>query len=67
MDIPLQEVHGPAFGDLLVFSWGGTYGACVTAVERCQARGAVRGSCPPALLESLPANLGDLLEQYDKC
>ena len=31
-DIPLQEVDGPQAGDLLVLSWGGTYGACATAV-----------------------------------
>src|SRR5207253_8953539 len=33
--IGLQEIEGPATGDLLVLSWGGTYGACKTAVETC--------------------------------
>src|SRR6478752_1439121 len=33
--IPLQEIEGPATGDLVVLSWGGTYGACKTAVETC--------------------------------
>ena len=34
--IPEQEVFGEASGDVLVVSWGGTYGACHTAVQRCQ-------------------------------
>src|SRR5207247_1496948 len=36
---PLQTVYGPASGDLLVLSWGGTFGACMTAVERCRHEG----------------------------
>jgi 2-oxoglutarate ferredoxin oxidoreductase subunit alpha len=34
-----QVVNGPTNGDLLVLSWGGTFGACATAVQQCQARG----------------------------
>ena len=30
------QVNGNTSGELLVLSWGGTYGACTTAVERCQ-------------------------------
>src|SRR5947209_8109346 len=33
--IPLQEVEGPAKGKALVISWGGTYGAVRSAVQRC--------------------------------
>ena len=32
--IPEQDVLGESSGDLLVVSWGGTYGACHTAVRR---------------------------------
>src|SRR5262249_10539487 len=39
LEIGPQEVFGPATGDLLVLSWGGTYGACHTAVETCQSQG----------------------------
>ena len=42
-DIPPQEVVGPEQGDLLVVSWGGTYGACLTAVQQAQAGGARDG------------------------
>jgi 2-oxoglutarate/2-oxoacid ferredoxin oxidoreductase subunit alpha len=63
-DIPLQEVHGPASGDLLVLSWGGTYGACATAVERCQQDGLSVAHAHLRYLNPFPANLGDLLEQY---
>jgi 2-oxoglutarate/2-oxoacid ferredoxin oxidoreductase subunit alpha len=63
-DIPLQEVHGPGSGDLLVLSWGGTYGACATAVERCQQDGFSVAHAHLRYLNPFPANLGDLLEQY---
>src|SRR5690606_13001789 len=39
LQIPEQEVEGPAKGDVLVLSWGGTYGACKTAVEMCLEEG----------------------------
>ncbi|HAY78219.1 MAG TPA: 2-oxoglutarate ferredoxin oxidoreductase subunit alpha, partial [Planctomycetaceae bacterium] len=39
LDIPEQEVTGAESGDLLVLSWGGTYGACFSATERCYAEG----------------------------
>ena len=35
-DIPPQAVDGPARGKVLVLSWGGTYGACATAVRDVQ-------------------------------
>ncbi|MCL4207090.1 MAG: 2-oxoacid:acceptor oxidoreductase subunit alpha [Pirellulaceae bacterium] len=63
-DIPLQEVRGPASGDLLVLSWGGTYGACATAVERCQQDGLSVAHAHLRYLNPFPANLGHLLEQY---
>ncbi len=38
-NIPLQEVEGSMSGDLLVVSWGGTYGATHTAVKELQEQG----------------------------
>ena len=32
--IPEAEVYGEANGELLILSWGGTYGACRAAVEK---------------------------------
>lgn len=34
-DIPRQQVHGRGQGEVLVLSWGGTFGACATAIEHC--------------------------------
>lgn len=63
-DVPPQSVTGPDEGDLLVLSWGGTYGSCYTAVRSCQQAGKsvahahLRWVCP------FPRNLGDLLSRY---
>lgn len=64
--IPQQEVLGPSSGDLLVVSWGGTYGACKTAVERCQADGLSVAHAHLRWLNPFPSNLGDLLRSYKK-
>nr|MCU0872608.1 2-oxoacid:acceptor oxidoreductase subunit alpha [Pirellulaceae bacterium] len=66
LDIPLQEVQGPAAGDLLVLSWGGTYGACVTGVQQCQAEGLSVAHAHLRYLNPFPANLGEILANYDK-
>lgn len=63
-DIPLQTVDGPATGDLLVVSWGGTYGACATAVHKVQQRGGSVAHCHLRHINPLPKNLGDLLKNY---
>jgi 2-oxoglutarate/2-oxoacid ferredoxin oxidoreductase subunit alpha len=64
--IPLQEVKGPTSGDLLVVSWGGTYGACATAVDRAQAAGKAVAHAHLRYLNPFPKNLGDLLKSYKK-
>jgi 2-oxoglutarate ferredoxin oxidoreductase subunit alpha len=66
LDIPLQEVQGPPAGDLLVLSWGGTYGACVTAVQQCQDEGLSVAHTHLRYLNPFPANLGEILANYDK-
>ena len=65
-DIPHQTVLGPGEGRLLVLSWGGTYGACVTAVTEAQDRGASVAHAHLRYLNPLPANLGDLLARYER-
>ena len=65
-DIPVQEVQGPSKGKLLVLSWGGTYGACTTAVRRCQADGLSVSHAHLRYLNPFPRNLGELLEAYDE-
>jgi 2-oxoglutarate ferredoxin oxidoreductase subunit alpha len=49
----------------LVLSWGGTYGACVTAVERCQSQGLSVAHAHLRYLVPFPANLGELLDRYE--
>ena len=66
LDIPLQEVVGPAGGDLLVLSWGGTYGACLTAVQQCQDAGLSVAHAHLRYMNPFPANLGEVLGSYDR-
>jgi len=65
-DIPLQELDGPERGDLLVLSWGGTYGACATAVHNAQADGLSVSHCHLRYLYPFPRNLSDILGQFGK-
>lgn len=65
-DIPEQAVVGPENGDLLVISWGGTFGACTTAVERCQREGLSVAHAHLRYLNPFPRNLGDLLSRYQQ-
>jgi 2-oxoglutarate/2-oxoacid ferredoxin oxidoreductase subunit alpha len=64
--IPEQTVLGPADGDLLVVSWGGTYGAVRAAVERCQRHGKSVAHAHLRYLNPFPRNLGELLRRYRK-
>ncbi|HUQ72094.1 MAG TPA: 2-oxoacid:acceptor oxidoreductase subunit alpha, partial [Planctomycetaceae bacterium] len=64
--IPEQTVAGPQEGDLLVVSWGGTYGAVRAATERCQHRGQSVAHCHLRYLNPFPRNLGDILKRYRK-
>jgi 2-oxoglutarate ferredoxin oxidoreductase subunit alpha len=63
-DVPPQTVTGPETGDLLVLSWGGTYGACATAAEHCRRNGQSVAHAHLRYLNPFPANLGDLLSSY---
>ena len=56
-DIPLQELDGADSGDLLVLSWGGTYGACATAVHQAQKAGKKVSHCHLRYLNPFPRNL----------
>jgi 2-oxoglutarate ferredoxin oxidoreductase subunit alpha len=65
-DIPPQTVDGPESGDLVVVSWGGTYGACATAVHNAQQSGKTVAHCHLRYINPLPKNLGDILRSYKK-
>jgi len=66
LEIPLQQVDGPEAGDLLVLSWGGTYGACRTATEACREDGLKVAHCHLRWLNPFPRNLGDILKKYKR-
>jgi 2-oxoglutarate ferredoxin oxidoreductase subunit alpha len=65
-DIPPQKLDGPASGDLLVMSWGGTYGACATAVHQLQAKGRAVTHCHLRYLNPLPKEIGDIMKRFKK-
>lgn len=64
--IPEQKLTGEETGDLLVVSWGGTYGSVFTAVKEMQAEGKrvslahFRNICP------LPKNTKQILGNFKK-
>jgi 2-oxoglutarate ferredoxin oxidoreductase subunit alpha len=65
-DIPLQEVAGPECGKLLVLSWGGTYGACATAVRDVQDLGGSVAHAHLRYMNPLPRNLGEILGRFQR-
>lgn len=64
--VPEQEVFGPTEGDLLVVSWGGTYGSVYSAVTQAQRAGQSVAHAHLRYLNPLPRNLGDLLKRYKR-
>jgi 2-oxoglutarate ferredoxin oxidoreductase subunit alpha len=65
-DIPLQTLDGSDKGDLLVLSWGGTYGACATAVHEVQAAGKKVSHCHLRYLNPFPKNLEQILRSFER-
>ena len=61
-----QEVNGPKKGDLLVLSWGGTYGSCTTAVQKCRADGHSVAHAHLRWLNPFPSNLEEIIRSYKK-
>ena len=64
--IPEQEVFGPATGDLLIVSWGGTYGAVRSAVKGAQERGRSVAHAHLRYMNPFPRNLRDILSRYKR-
>ena len=65
-DIPEQTVMGPETGDLLVLSWGGTYGTCMTAVKNSISKGLSVAHAHLRYLNPFPKNLATLFASYKK-
>ncbi|WP_417850900.1 2-oxoacid:acceptor oxidoreductase subunit alpha [Thalassoglobus sp.] len=64
--IPEQEVEGPESGDLLVVSWGGTYGAVKSACMESRRQGKSVAHCHLQYIHPFPKNLGTILKNYKK-
>ncbi len=62
--IPDQKVLGPESGELVVVSWGGTYGSIRTAVERMQQEGASVSHVHLRYLNPMPSNLPGILKRF---
>ncbi|MAG58737.1 MAG: 2-oxoglutarate ferredoxin oxidoreductase subunit alpha [Planctomycetes bacterium] len=65
-DIPEQTVVGNESGDLLIISWGGTYGSIAGPAIRAAEAGASVGWCHLKYLNPLPRNLGDIIGRFKK-
>ncbi|SVB40201.1 uncharacterized protein METZ01_LOCUS193055 [marine metagenome] len=63
-DIPETDVFGESHGDLLVLSWGGTYGACRSAAETLQDEGLKVSHVHLRWISPLPKDLGEILIQF---
>jgi 2-oxoglutarate ferredoxin oxidoreductase subunit alpha len=64
--IPLQPVDGPSEGELLVVSWGGTFGAVHSAVEQMRKDGKPVSHAHFHYIMPLPKNTGDILKGFKK-
>ncbi len=65
-DIPDQEVFGNESGDLLLVSWGGTYGAVRSAAEQLIGAGRKVGHMHMRWLSPMPRNVADILKRFRK-
>lgn len=62
--IPELEVDGPPTGELLVLTWGSSYGAAFTAAHDARAQGADVAHAHLQYLNPFPKNLGHVLSNY---
>jgi len=65
-DIPEANIEGEPSGDLLMISWGSTYGAAKTAYQRLRAGGHKLSFVHLRYLNPFPANLGAVLQRFER-
>jgi 2-oxoglutarate ferredoxin oxidoreductase subunit alpha len=65
-DVPDVVVDGVQNGDLLLLSWGGTYGAVRGSASQLRAQGKKVGHVHLRWLNPLPKNLGAVLRSFKK-
>ena len=66
ISVPDQHVDHQEGADVLVLSWGGTYGPVHAGVRRVRGNGAKVAHAHLRWLSPFPANLGDVLRSYDR-
>jgi len=64
--VPDVEVDHQEGADVLVVSWGGTYGSVAAGVRRVRNNGGKVAHAHLKWLNPFPANLGDVLRSYDR-
>ena len=64
--IPELEVYGNPKGELLVLSWGGTYGACRAAVQKANENNMSVSHINLKYINPFPKNLAEILLKFNK-
>ncbi len=64
--IPELEVDGAQEGDLLVVSWGGTYGSTLTAINQCTGQNKKVGLAHFSYIKPLPKNTAEVFSKFKK-
>ncbi len=63
-EMPPSEITGDASGDVLVVSWGSTYGACLTATRLMRKEGHSVSHLHLRWLNPLPADLAEIFPRF---
>jgi 2-oxoglutarate/2-oxoacid ferredoxin oxidoreductase subunit alpha len=66
IEVPDLEVDHQEGADVLVVSWGGTFGPVAAGVRRVRSSGGKVAHAHLRWLNPFPANLGDVLRSYDR-
>jgi 2-oxoglutarate/2-oxoacid ferredoxin oxidoreductase subunit alpha len=66
LDIPEAVVEGEQQGDLLMISWGSTYGAAKTAFERLRENGHTLSFLHLRYMNPFQKNLGEILNRFER-
>lgn len=65
-NIPLQELEGAESGDLLVISWGGTYGSVEMAVRTLQKESKKISLIHLRYINPMPKNIANIIKNFKK-
>ena len=63
-DITQTEVYGEEKGDVLILSWGGTFGSCRSAVESLRDNGKSVSHVHLRWISPLPKDLGEIIIKF---